>query len=78
MTLTAKSPWYGMLEIVGEPNSGGMVEVWNGDHFSFVVAYTLQPLSRGAAAMLGVPLSNKITPERKRAWENGPLRMCDR
>lgn len=64
-----ESPWYGTLEIVGEP--GTSVECWDGDHFGWYTTETLRPLTLAAAKMLGVRWGDPVWDEaKKRAWEN--------
>ena len=77
--LFVESPWYGVLEIVGVPGalpSWWGTECWSGDHVGFYVTETLQPLTSEAAEMLGVKWGTKVwDKQRKRNWENEPVRM---
>lgn len=71
--LFVESPWYGVLEVVDEPDSF-RTKVWDGKHVCEVVAETLRPLTREAAAMLGVRFGDRVWDEAKKAaWEAEPL-----
>ena len=79
----ALSPWYGVVELVSLPGIdsddrfiGPNVEVWDGDHYSLLVAETLRPLTSLAARMLGRRYGDPVWDEaKKRAWEREPLRF---
>lgn len=73
-----RSPWYGVLEIVGEPGAACWwgTECWNGESCGFYVTETLRPLSPAAATMLGVRWGDRVWDDRrKRAWTNEPIRL---
>ncbi len=75
MKLFVESPWYGVQELTEEPGvHGPNIECWDGKTIHYLVTETLRPLTREAAAMLGVRWGDKVWDEnRKRAWENEPL-----
>ena len=78
--LFVESPWYGVLEIVGEPNTkcSWGTEVWDGRRLgALVVTSTLRPLTPAAARMLGVTPGARVwDDEQKRKWEKQPVASC--
>lgn len=71
------SPWYGVLEIVGEPSNYCTwgTECWNGDHVGAYVTETLRPLTPLAAKILGRKPEDKVWDRRRvKLWENEPIR----
>lgn len=78
--LFVQSPWYGLLEIVGEPGVDMFwgTACWNGKQVLVYVTSTLQPLTREAAAMLGVRWGTAVwTDEKKQQWEHTPMVKCN-
>jgi len=72
--LFVESPWYGVLEIVGEPDPDS-TECWDGDVYSWYDTETLRPLTPAAAKILGVRWGDQVwDAKQKQAWENEPFR----